>query len=170
MQTVEHDRGAGRGAVLLALAAVLTVAGSLILGGWLPADRRVVWWHPEIVIALFWTPVAATLLRHRPGLRVGWLMLGSGFCAALYILALNLGPWFELHGWAGAGFFTWLGTWLWAIDTFALTLVLPLIFPDGRLVSRWFRPVLIMAFLIPVVVCAHLTVDPGARRLHNGVS
>ncbi|WP_242901632.1 sensor histidine kinase [Actinomadura terrae] len=170
MQTVEHDRGAGRAAFLLALAAVLLVTASLMLGTWLPADRRLVWWHPEIVIGLFWTPAAATLLRHRPGLRVGWLMLGSGVSASVYILVLNLGPWLDLHGWAGAGFVKWLGTWLWAIDTFALTLVLPLIFPDGRLVSRWFRPILVMACLVPVVVCAHLTVDPGARRFHNGVS
>ncbi|TDD83631.1 sensor histidine kinase [Actinomadura rubrisoli] len=170
METVELDRRVGRTAFLLALAAILIVAASLILGTRLPRDLRLVWWHPEIVIALFWTPAAATLLRHRPGLTVGWLMLGSGFSAAVYVLVLNLGPWFELHHWAGAGFLTWLGTWLWAIDTFALTLVLPLIFPDGRLVARWCRPLLVMACLVPVVVCVHLTIDPDARRFHNGVS
>ncbi|MDL4818091.1 sensor histidine kinase [Actinomadura opuntiae] len=171
MDTVEHGRGrAARAAVPLALAAVLAVAASLVLGTGLPAGERLVWWHPEIVIALFWTPVAALLLRQRAGLRVGWLMLGSGFNAAVYVLVLNLGPWFALHDWAGAGFLKWLGTWLWAVDTYALTLVLPLIFPDGRLVSRWFRPVLGLACLVPVVVCVHLTIDPGVRRFHNGVS
>ncbi|MFB4303420.1 histidine kinase [Actinomadura sp. NTSP31] len=171
METVEHGRGpAARAAVPLALAAVLAVTASLILGAFLPAGVRLVWWHPEIVIALFWTPVAALLLRQRAGLRVGWLMLGSGFTAAVYVLVLNLAPWFAQHGWAGAGFLKWLSTWLWAVDTYALTLVLPLIFPDGRVVSRWFRPVLWLACLVPVVVCVHLTVDPGVRRFHNGVS
>ncbi|QKG26224.1 sensor histidine kinase [Actinomadura verrucosospora] len=171
MDTAGHGRGrAARAAVPLALVAVLAVAASLLIGTRLPAGARLVWWHPEIVIALFWTPVAAVLLRKRAGLRVGWLMLGSGFSAAVYVLALNLGPWFTLHGWPGAAFLRWLGTWLWAVDTYALTLVLPLIFPDGRVVSRWFRPVLWLACLVPVVVCAHLTIDPGVRRFHNGVS
>ncbi|MFD0686572.1 sensor histidine kinase [Actinomadura fibrosa] len=170
MDTVEHDRRAGRTAFTLALAAVVAVTASLILGGFLPAGRRLVWWHPEIVVALVWTPTAAILLRYRPGLRVAWVMLGSGVSAGAYVLTLNLGPWFELHHWAGAGFFTWLGTWLWAIDTYVLTLILPLIFPDGRLVSRRFKPVLLMACAVPAVVCVHLTIDPDVRRFHNGVS
>ncbi|MDL4771424.1 MULTISPECIES: sensor histidine kinase [Thermomonosporaceae] len=170
METAEHERRAGRASSLVALAAVAAVAASLLLGLWLPAGRRMVWWHPEIVIAVFWSPVAALLLRHRPGLRVGRLMLAAGSSAAVYVLVLNLGPWFDLRGWPGAGLLTWLGTWLWAVDTFALTLVLPLIFPDGRLVSRRFLPVLAVALAVPVIVCVHLTVDPGARRFHNGVS
>ncbi|TDB98969.1 sensor histidine kinase [Actinomadura sp. 7K534] len=169
-ETVRRNRGAGRFAVAVAFKAVLLVAASLVVGGLLPADLRMVWWHPEILVATAWTLVAAVLLRHRPGLKVGWLMLAAGFSAAVYVLSLNLAPWFELRGWAGTGFLTWLGTWLWAVDTYALTLVLPLIFPDGRLVSRWFRPVLALAFLIPLVVCVHLTIDPDVRKWHNGVS
>ncbi|REE99266.1 histidine kinase/DNA gyrase B/HSP90-like ATPase [Thermomonospora umbrina] len=165
-----RDRRAVRAALLLTLAAVALVAASLGLGLDVPAARRMVWWHPEIVIALTWTPVAYLLVRHRPGLHVGWLMLVAGFSAAVYVLSLNLGPWLELNEHPGAWLFRWLGHWLWAVDTFALTLVLPLIFPDGRLVSRWFRPVLAAAFATPLIVCVHLTVDPEARRFHNGVS
>ncbi|MEU8796885.1 histidine kinase [Spirillospora sp. NPDC048819] len=170
VETAEQDRRRGRIAVPVALAAVLIVAASFIIGTRLPSDLRMVWWHPEILVAVAWTPVAAVLLRHRPRLTVGWLMLGSGFCAAVYVLSLNTAPWFELHHWPGTGFVTWLSTWLWAVDTYALTLVLPLIFPDGRLVSRWFRPVLALACLVPVIVCVHLTIDPDVRRWHNGVS
>ncbi|GAA2458264.1 hypothetical protein GCM10010191_92680 [Actinomadura vinacea] len=170
MVTEDHEGGTARWAPPLALAAVCAVAASLITGFWLPEPRRMVWWHPEIVVAVLWTPVAALLLRHRPGLVVGRLMLVCGVAAAVYVLALNLGPLFEMRGWPGADFLNWLGVWLWAVDTFGLTLVLPLIFPDGRLVSAWFRPVLAAALAVPVVVCAHLTIDPGARRFHNGVS
>ncbi|GAA4079275.1 sensor histidine kinase [Actinomadura miaoliensis] len=172
MGTVQRGRvrGRGRAALALALCAVLAAVGSLVLGFWLPADRRLVWWHPEILVAVIWTPTAALLLRHRPGLRVGWVMMVSGVGAGLYVLALNLGPLSELHGWAGGWLWTWLGRWLWAVDTFVLTLVLPLVFPDGRLVSRWFAPVLVVACAVPLIVCVHLTVDPGARQFHNGVS
>ncbi|TDB90392.1 sensor histidine kinase [Actinomadura sp. KC216] len=170
VETAEHDRGAGRVAFPIALGAVLIVAASLYLGTRLPEGRRMVWWHPEILVALTWTPVGAILLRHRRGLTVAWLMLGAGFSASLYVLSLNLGPWFELRDWTGTGFVQWLATWLWVIDTYALTLVLPLIFPDGRLVSRWFRPVLVLACLVPVIVTVHLTIDPDVREWHNGVS
>ncbi|MFB4311077.1 histidine kinase [Actinomadura sp. GTD37] len=170
METAAHDRAAGRAGVLLALTAVASVAASFAIGARLPPDARMVWWHPEILVALAWTPVGAVLLRHRPGLKVAWLMLGAGASAAVYVLALNLGPWAQRHDWAFAGFVDWVGTWLWAVDTYALTLVLPLIFPDGRLVSRWFRPVLALACLVPVIVCVHLTVDPEVRGWHNGVS
>ena len=168
--TAEQHRGAGRSAVPVALGAVLLVAASFAIATRLPSDLRMVWWHPEILVAVTWTPVAAVLLRHRPGLKVGWLMLVAGFSAGVYVLSLNMAPWFELHGWAGTGFLTWLATWLWAVDTYALTLVLPLIFPDGRLVSRWFRPALVLACLVPVIVCVHLTIDPDVREWHNGVS
>ncbi|WP_262402388.1 hypothetical protein [Actinomadura sp. CNU-125] len=71
-------RGAGRAARLLAFGALALVVASLAVGARLPADLRMVWWHPEILVALCWTGVAALLLRHRPRLRVGWLMMGSG--------------------------------------------------------------------------------------------
>ncbi|GLZ04343.1 hypothetical protein Acsp03_18090 [Actinomadura sp. NBRC 104412] len=170
MESVDRE---GRGvpwALILALGAVLAVFGSLLAGLWLPAPRRMVWWHPEIVTALFFAPVGALLLRYRPGLRVGQVMLFCGFSASVYVLSLNLGPLFETRGWPGAGLWNWLGVWLWAVDTFGLTLILPLIFPDGRLVSSLFRPVLAVACAVPLIVCVHLTIDPGARRFHNGVS
>ncbi|GAA4229367.1 hypothetical protein GCM10022254_21610 [Actinomadura meridiana] len=170
VETAEHDRGASLIAFPLALGAVLMVAASFVVGVQLPSDQRMVWWHPEILVALAWTPVGALLVRHPRGSTVAWLMLGSGFSASVYVLSLNLAPWFEIHHWMGTGFVNWLATWLWAVDTYTLTLILPLIFPNGRLVSRWFRPVLVLACLVPVIVCVHLTIDPGVRRWHNGVS
>jgi signal transduction histidine kinase len=165
-----RDRRIVRVALLLMLTALGLVVGSLWLGLYVPEGRRMVWWHPEIVIAVAWTPVAYVLLRHRPGLRVGWLMLVAGFSASVYVLSLNLGPWLTDRELPAADFVTWLSYWLWGIDTFGLTLVLPLIFPDGQLVSRWFAPVMATAFVVPVIVCVHLTIDPDAREFHNGVS
>jgi two-component system NarL family sensor kinase len=170
MDTVDREGEGAPWALPLALVAVYIVFLSLLIGFWLPAGTRMVWWHPEVVTALAWTPVGGWLLRHRPDLKVGVLMLVCGWSAALYVLSLNLGPLMVELGRPGAELVTWLGTWLWAVDTFGLTLILPLIFPDGRLVSRWFRPVLWTAFAIPLIVCAHLTIAPDARRFDNGVS
>ncbi|RAY12124.1 sensor histidine kinase [Actinomadura craniellae] len=146
------------------------VAASLILRARLPADLRQPLWHPELVVALTYSPVAALLLRYRPRLLVGWIVLGAGLAAALYMLALHLGPWLDLRDAPAAGLFEWLGRWVWALDFYLLTLVLPLLFPDGRLISRWFRPVLVVALLVPLIVCVHLTVDPDVRRIDGGVA
>ncbi|WP_067824424.1 sensor histidine kinase [Actinomadura kijaniata] len=170
MGVPERVRGAGRTALLLVLAAVAMVAASLALRSGLPGRLRQPLWHPEAVVALTYTPAAALLLRHLPRLRVAWVVMVAGLAAALYMLALHLGPWLRLRDAPGAGAFEWLGLWLWAVDFYLLVLVLPLIFPDGRLVSRWFRPVLAAACAVPLVVCAHLTVDPGVRRVDGGVA
>ncbi|MCP2338825.1 sensor histidine kinase [Actinomadura rupiterrae] len=170
MGRVRIGPGTRGAAPAAAVAAVLLVAASLLLGHGVPGDRRMVWWHPEVFVALSWTPIGALLTAHRAGRRVGLLMLGAGVGAAVYVLSLNLAPFAEIHHWPGAWLPRWLSHWLWAVDTYTLTLILPLLFPDGRLVSAWFRPVLGLACLVPVVVAVHLTVDPGARRFHNGVS
>ncbi|MEV5571461.1 sensor histidine kinase [Spirillospora sp. NPDC052269] len=170
MGRVRIGRSTGGAALAGAAAAVLLVATSLVLGQWLPDDRRMVWWHPEVFVALAWTPVGALLATHRTGRRVGLLMLGAGISAAVYVLSLNLAPLAQLHHWPGAWLPVWLSHWLWAVDTYTLTLVLPQVFPDGRLVSTRFRPLLVLACLVPVVVAVHLTIDPGVRRFHNGVS
>ncbi|MGI5168378.1 sensor histidine kinase [Spirillospora sp. CA-253888] len=170
MGTVERERWAARAAVLLVAAAFGMIGVSLLLRAGLPGRLRQPLWHPEVVVALTYTPAAALLLRHRPRLRVGWLVMAAGVAAAVYMLALHLGPWLRLGGRPGAGLFEWLGLWVWAVDFYLLVLVLPLIFPDGRLVARRFRPVLAVACAIPLVVCVHLTVDPGIRRIDGGVA
>ncbi|WP_019633969.1 sensor histidine kinase [Actinomadura atramentaria] len=170
MGTVADRPRAARAAPVIAAAAAGVVVAALVLGRWVDDPRRLVWWHPEIVVALLWTPVAGLLLRRRPRLAVGWLMLGAGCSSAVYVLSINLAPFLAERGAAGAGFFHWLSLWLWAVDDYSLTLVLPLIFPDGRLVSRWFAPVLALACAIPLIVCVHLTIDPDVLRYHNGVS
>jgi two-component system NarL family sensor kinase len=168
--TAGRERWVVRAALLLTLTAVLMVAASLVIGTDVPGPLRMPFWHPEIVVALTYTPVGSLLLRHRPGLKVAWLMVVAGLCAALYVLSLNLAPWLILHHGPGGDFFLWLTYWLWAIDTYGLILVMPLIFPDGRLVSRWFRPVLLSALLVPVMICVNLTYEPDIRRFDNGVS
>jgi hypothetical protein len=129
MMAAGRERWAVRVALLLTLAAVLMVGASLLIGADVPGPLRMPLWHPEIVVALTYTPVASLLLRHRPGLRVAWLMVGAGLSAALYVLSLNLAPWLILNHWPGADFFLWLTYWLWSIDTYGLILVTPLIFP-----------------------------------------
>ncbi len=57
METAGHGPRGGRFGVLFALIAVGFVAASLVIGAQLPSGVRMVWWHPEILVALAWTPV-----------------------------------------------------------------------------------------------------------------
>lgn len=84
------------------------------------------------------------VLRRRQGNRIGWLMLLMGllnhlesFCTLYAIHGFFVAParrW-PLHKVAG-----WLQHWLWAPRISLFFVFFPLLFPDGRLPSAWWRP------------------------------
>ncbi|GAA3141661.1 hypothetical protein GCM10017687_68030 [Streptomyces echinatus] len=100
-------------------------------------------WHPWIIAAL--EPVAClayafpgfVITRRRPRNPIGWLLLVSGFGAALDALAHA----YALHAiprdLPGATLAAWSSNWAFVVDLFPLYFLL-LFFPDGRLPSvRW---------------------------------
>ena len=125
-------------------------------------------------------PILGWLIAtRRPENRIGWMFLvigvsqaASGFVSeyAIYGLITRPGalPFAEIA--------TWIGTWIW-VPGFVLLFVTILLFPDGRLPSRRWRPVLWVAWiaaalvLVPVAVAAwgyrgvnllsNAPIDPG---------
>jgi len=125
-------------------------------------------------------PILGWLIAtRRPENRIGWMFLvigvsqaASGFVSeyAIYGLITKPGavPLAEIAA--------WIGTWIW-VPGFVLLFVTILLFPDGRLPSRRWRPVLWVAWiaaalvLVPDAVAAwgyrgvnllsNATVDPG---------
>jgi hypothetical protein len=61
----------------------------------------------------------------------------------------------------GAIVFGWLASWVWVPFAALCSTFLPLLFPNGRLASRRWRPVAWLAVLSIVVVSASLAVLPG---------
>lgn len=133
---------AGRLAALAAGAVVLTALG-LAASIWTTvlADRSV--WN-EVVNDLLLTGsviVGVVIVAARPRNRVGWVMLIGGVCAALGSAALGIG----LHGLADApgsvldaGAFAVVGQILRSLGWLALTTVVAVLFPDGRVAGpRW---------------------------------
>jgi hypothetical protein len=88
-------------------------------------------------------PVAGFVLAsRRPANRIGWLFLVAGLALGLFGFSNQYGLRAVVagHGSLPAGqVFAWLSNWVWVIQTAVLAFVF-LLFPTGRLSSRWWRP------------------------------
>jgi|SRR5215211_3960072 len=115
-------------------------------------------------IALVFSAVGALIASRRPGNAIGWLFLGAGVAAGVAALAGSYADyWVEardgpaLLGKTAAlyGDLSWI-PWILVPSTFLL-----LLFPDGRLLSRRWRP---------VAWCAAAAIGGGfvAGALHAG--
>ncbi len=116
---------------------------------------------PAAIIAF--SVIGALIVSRRPDNPIGWILCAVGLSFALgslsgdyatYALVTKPG---SLP--AGAGM-AWLGTWIWPPGIILVLTYLLLLFPDGRLPSRRWRPIAWLAALalvmtvIPVAVTA----------------
>jgi hypothetical protein len=98
--------------------------------------------------------VGAVIATHRPGNPLGWIFLVIGVSTGLVVFGYEYASYVfrTAPGTApGGGLAIWVAQWAWAPGLgLALTFV-PLLFPDGRLPSRRWRPVAWLS-AIPIVV------------------
>jgi len=86
--------------------------------------------------------IGALLASRRPRNPIGWICLADGFLWAL----LGLFDYYSVYGLDKPGSVPFpgaiagLGLWLWVPTVGLLAIYLPLLFPDGRLLSRRWRP------------------------------
>jgi hypothetical protein len=148
---------------ILWVATVLLVAGALVLG---LANRQVVPLYevPSTIIAPTFATLGALIVARRPGNIIGWIFLACGvldgvamFSGQYANVALDPGvP--TLPGGAVAAWFSTQAQSAYA----ALILFLVLLFPDGKLLSRRWRPI---AWAMGVFLAGTLVVgalSPGA--------
>jgi signal transduction histidine kinase len=102
------------------------------------------WWYGNALLAVCLTAPGALVAQRRPGNPVGWLMcaagLGEGLCGAgreYLVFGLD-------HRAPGSLWGGWLLDSLYQVSIASLPLVL-LLFPDGRLLGRRWRPVAALA-------------------------
>jgi hypothetical protein len=122
--------GAVAGSCLL-LTAVGAAAAAAV--GVSAGDAELVTWPANAaLLACGW--VLATRVRHNP---VGWLLLMIGVGYTVNLPCAVLAVWLIQHGAVGLG--RWIGAASdasWVLGVGGLGLLLPLVFPDGRLPSR----------------------------------
>jgi signal transduction histidine kinase len=137
----------------MAVVSVLSTAASIPLYLHNRAHTTVSYVYGDYLAGVLYTCVGAFLLRRRPDNPVGWVfagtsVLGINALAGQYAVAAALvHPSWPLDGVAG-----WLGSWTW-VPELAVPAVLPLLFPDGTLASRRWRPIAVLAFSAVAVAC-----------------
>jgi signal transduction histidine kinase len=116
-----------------------------------------------LLAILAMSSVGALIAWRRPANRIGWLLLAIGFSAVfLDIPRLYAGFAVYLHpGWPGGDWFYWLSQIVWILVFTQLLVLLPLLFPDGRLLSRRWSIVIGLA-AIPVILVIVASLDPSA--------
>ncbi|MEO8477076.1 MAG: histidine kinase [Actinomycetota bacterium] len=78
--------------------------------------------------------VGALVAARQPKNPIGWTLSAAGACFAIAAASIEVGPRWVRYS-------DWLGAWIWMVGiTLAMTFVL-LVFPDGHLPSRRWRPV-----------------------------
>ncbi len=147
-----RDRAARRSRVVIAArlsaaAAIGYLAVGLVAHFATPAaDRLSLVASPEPLVGPAMAIVGAVLLGRVPGQRVLQLMTVIGCFACVYAGSVAL----AVHGFTGSDdpalgyrITAWLTLWTWVPSFVGFATLLPLIFPDGRLLSRRWRPVAI---------------------------
>lgn len=144
-------------------AAVASVSAAVMLTSWVISIVGVFALHLALSDLILWPAVASfvicgwLLAVRRSTNAVGWLLLMTG-------LGLSFLPWSVLSAWLlqdGIGLGQWTGALSnasFVFDVGGLALLLPLLFPDGRLPSahRWWRVVLISDVLYMVFATANI--------------
>ena len=108
--------------------------------------------------------VGALIVTRRPDNRIGWL-----FCALAFFLeatsALDAYALYALAARSDAGLpaataAAWVANWSWAVG-FVLLVLLPLLYPTGRLPSPRWRPLAWLAVLMLVITIVANAFRPG---------
>ena len=148
---------------LCALTVTLAAAG----GAWHVANRDLPsgagisdWWAMGLVGALSFGLTGGWLARVRPSHPLGWLFLGLGLVSSLSLFATEYGLASLTTGRPGAAAALWLGNWLWVAAIVPVASVLPLLLPDGRVLSPAWRPALVLGVVATAAGVLSFAVAP----------
>lgn len=108
--------------------------------------------------------VGALIVSRRPGNAVGLVCLLIGLLSALNSLTIEYSVYAMLTepgAVPGGPIAAWLANWTWVTYVGLLGTVLVLLFPDGRLLSRRWRPVLVTALVAMSMAATGFALAPG---------
>jgi hypothetical protein len=108
--------------------------------------------------------VGGLIASRQPTNPVGWFISGHALCFSLGEFARQYavyGLLTEPGALPLAGTVTSLTYWIWFPGIILVFALLPLYFPDGRLVSRRWRPVAWFAFFVVAIVSGLAAIRPG---------
>jgi hypothetical protein len=110
--------------------------------------------------------VGAMVASREPANPVGWLML---VIALSFVTSISGTVYASTPGLPGAVAIGWTSSWVWNVWLFLASAVLPLVFPDGRLLSRRWRVVVALAFTGMLFSILSVLIGPAPLELDNHV-
>ncbi|HEU5472561.1 MAG TPA: histidine kinase [Actinophytocola sp.] len=114
----------------------------------------------DIAIALIFSAMGTLVTWHKPGNPVGWTMLVIAAVDGVGVLLTSLTGAFDSADQPAVGVLMAIQIWLWAPPVWAISTLLPMIYPDGRLASRrWWWAVGATVVGMVVYVVGLLLVD-----------
>ena len=120
-----------------------------------------------IVVVTSFSVLGALIAAHRPSNPIGWLFCGVGLSFGLAALSTEwaTSAFVERPGMLPfGGFMSWLGTFTWSPGILVLFTFLILLFPDGQLPSRRWRPVAWLSGVALFLVVVPIAVTGWAVR------
>src|SRR4051794_24864249 len=121
------------------------------------------------VFGLLFPAVGAVILTRVPGHWLGWLYCLCGSACALTLASYSYAErgLVELPGWFPAAVAAgWLSSWIWICGFSPLITFGMLYFPDGRLPSRRWRPVAVLAGAVIATGVLYAALRPGPLLNH----
>ena len=119
------------------------------------------------LLCLGFAVVGAMVASHEPANSVGWLMLAIALSFVTAISGTVYASTPDLPGNVAAG---WVSSWVWNVWLFLASAILPLVFPDGRLLSRRWRIVVALAVLGMLLSILSVVIGPKPLELDSGVT
>jgi two-component system, NarL family, sensor kinase len=118
----------------------------------------------NVVIVATFPVVATTIAHHRPGHRISWVFAIAALGAAATVFTYG----YARHGLElapgsvpGAVLVGWASSWVWVAGVAPLVTFGLLVFPDGRLPSRRWRPVAVAAAAGMALMALSHALRPG---------
>jgi two-component system NarL family sensor kinase len=129
-----------------------------------PLDRNP-WWAMTVVLGVGFGAIGALIASRQRANPIGWVFLGVGVAEALHGASLEYGVYalVTAPGWLGGMAALWLASWTWM--ALGLLLVVLLLFPDGRLPAARWRPVLVLAAVLPGLFMLGRMIDPASMNV-----
>jgi signal transduction histidine kinase len=153
-------------AASLGATAVLGAAGAVlfcVLDDWSFSGALDAFVVSNVVIGVAFALCGSLIAWHRPGSALGWLYAGGGACQAVSAMAAPLAQLLDDRGAS-----VWevrlavsVSQWGWPVDIALIPLSL-LLLPDGRLASRWWRPVMVVLAVTAPLFVLEVGLGPDA--------
>jgi hypothetical protein len=167
--TDAHGRGPGKGGVVgwlawLLLVICLALAGLAIVfavKNGRPPRELVADTLPAVTWTIAFSLVGAVVASRRPRHRLGWIFCIVGLSQGLVTFTNEYAVyalWTAPGSLPGGPFMAWLTTWDWAGSAPVLLTFVPLLFPDGRLPSRRWRPVAWLSAVPIALLCGPIAI------------